>query len=280
MLDDACVGNRCLSIVDHGIPLVIRLVDDLFFKIHGAKVKSSKTITEKLVNLTGIDNFVGQGFPISAVIKKIRIRSSLHPFKQSIDQFVVASDGYTLKTVVEVVVVKDKSDRKSSDDESGQFCTLASPLLLRVAFDESLIDVIADEKFCLLFQIAGFCHACSLHALEGFLALAFNNGLCFLRRGDSPHLMKGVHVERQVVEFALVVGNRRIGKAVELNDMVDEIPNLTVAGVEDMGTVFVHIDTFGGLTVDIATKMGPLVNDKATLAMMVGLMGKCGTKES
>ena len=81
-----------------------------------------------------------------------------------------------------------------------------------------------------------------------------------LRSRHSPHLIEGIHVEGQVVELALVVGDRRVGVAVELHDGVDEVPHLLAVRVEDMGTIFMDIDSFDGLAIDIAAQIGAFVN--------------------
>ena len=110
--------------------------------------------------------------------------------------------------------------------------------------------------------------------------MAVNNRLCFLRCGHPPHLVEGVHVERQIIELAFVIGYGGVGVAVELYDVVDKIPYLTVAGMEDMGTVFVYVDAFLMLTIYIAAKVSALVDDQAAFSMPVGKKGKGGSIES
>ena len=85
--------------------------------------------------------------------------------------------------------------------------------------------------------------------------------MCLLGGGYSPHLIEGVHVEGQVVELALVVGHGGVGVAVELDDGVNEVPHLLVGGVEDMGSVFVDVNAFDILAIDIAAQVGAFVND-------------------
>ena len=77
--------------------------------------------------------------------------------------------------------------------------------------------------------------------------------MCLLRSCHAPHLIEGVHIERQVVELALVVGYRRVGVSVELHDGVDEVPYLFVGGMEDMCTILMHVDALYILTIDVAT---------------------------
>lgn len=48
-------------------------------------------------------------------------------------------------------------------------------------------------------------------------------------------------------------------------DGVHEIPHLLVGGVKNMGAVLMYVNTLHTLTIDIATKLGALVNHQAPL---------------
>ena len=92
------------------------------------------------------------------------------------------------------------------------------------------------------------------------LALLLDLGGCFLWRHNAPHFIKGVHVEGQRVEFALVVGDGRVREAVELPKLGDIVPYFFVVGMENMGTVLVHVDALDILRVDVARDIGAFVN--------------------
>jgi hypothetical protein len=92
--------------------------------------------------------------------------------------------------------------------------------------------------------------------------------------------VKSVHVERQVVQLAMKIGNRRVGVPVEGNYGIDKVPHRFVGGVENMRTVFVDMNTFNGLTIDIPAQVMALVNHQTPLSFLLGLVGKHGTKES
>ena len=98
--------------------------------------------------------------------------------------------------------------------------------------------------------------------------------------GDAPHLVEGVHVEGQVVELALVVGHGGVGVAVELDDGVHEVPHLFVGGVEDMSTVFVDVNAFDTLAIDVTAEVRAFVYDEAGLACLTGFVGEGGAKEA
>ncbi len=182
--------------------------------------------------------------------------------------------------VVEVVVVEDKADRQALDDEGREIGTLPTPLLLGVFLDQFLVDILTYQHLCLLFEIAGLSNAIGLHLGNGLGFLLVDLGLCLLGGGDAPHLVEGVHVKGQVVEFALVVGHGGVGVAVELDDGVHEVPHLLVGGVEDMGAVFVDINAFDILAIYIATEVGAFVNDEAFLACLTGFVGEGGAEEA
>ena len=110
--------------------------------------------------------------------------------------------------------------------------------------------------------------------MSDFFALLLDFGGSFLRRHDAPHLIKGVHVEGQRVEFALVVGNRRVREAVELREPGDVIPDLFIVCMENMCTVLVDVDALDVLGVDVARNVGALVHDEYTLAVYLGLVSK------
>ena len=111
-------------------------------------------------------------------------------------------------------------------------------------------------------------------------ALLLNLGGCLLRRYNAPHLIEGIHIEGQRVELALVVGNGRVRKAVELGKPGDIVPDLFVVGVEDVRTVFVDMDTLNALGVDIARNVGALIHDQHGFAVGFGFMGEDGTVQT
>lgn len=50
--------------------------------------------------------------------------------------------------------------------------------------------------------------------------------------------------------------------------------------MEDMGTILMHMNAFYILTIDIATKLWPLVDDEASLALLFGKIGKGRTEKA
>lgn len=182
--------------------------------------------------------------------------------------------------VVEVVVVEDEADGQAFDDDGGEVGTFPTPLLLGIFLDQFLVNIFAYQHLCLLFEIARFCNAIGLHLGNGLGFLLVDLGLCILGGGDAPHLVEGVHVEGQVVEFAFVVGHRGVGVAIELDDGVHKVPHLPVGGVEDMGTVLVDVNAFDVLAIDVTAEVGAFVYDEAGFASLTGFVGEGGAEEA
>ena len=113
-----------------------------------------------------------------------------------------------------------------------------------------------------------------------FLTLLLNLGGSFLRRHDAPHLIKGIHVEGQRVEFALIVRNRRVGKTVELCKLRDIIPYFFVIGMENMRAIFMDIDSFNFFSVNVTSNIGPFIHYQNCFTMSLGLMGKDGAVQT
>ena len=63
----------------------------------------------------------------------------------------------------------------------------------------------------------------------------------------------GVHIERQIIELALIVSYWRVGIAVKLYNRVHEIPHFLIGGMEDVCAILMHINAFDLLTIDVAT---------------------------
>lgn len=90
------------------------------------------------------------------------------------------------------------------------------PTVFGVTFHEPFVDVDADQRDGLFFEVPGLRNAC-------FVTLTVDHLRCLGGRGNAPHGVKSVHVERQVVELALVVGHRGVDVVVEFDEAVHEL---------------------------------------------------------
>ena len=174
--------------------------------------------------------------------------------------------------VVEIVVVECQPHWQPLYDERRQFPARASPLLLRVFLYELLVYIASHQCQCLFLKVGRLTvffaavrrrHRKPLHGLRPlFLYLRFR----LLRRRYAPHLVEGVHVERQVVQLPVVVRHGTIGEPVELHNGIDELPHLFVGGMEDVRAIFVHVDALCVLAEQVAAELPTLVNHQAPFA--------------
>ena len=112
--------------------------------------------------------------------------------------------------------------------------------------------------------------------------------LCDLVRNDllrlsrplyPPHPAEGVHIERKIVQLILIDGHRRIDVVVKLRESPHIVPDLSVRGVKNMGTVSVYLNAHTLLRVDISGNMVSSVNQQAALPSLVHLMCKARSKQ-
>ena len=161
-------------------------------------------------------------------VEEVYTNESVYAIQESLNKLVVSSLRHTLVGVVEIVVVVDKPHGQSLNDKSRQVNKFPTPLLLGVAFYQSLIDIASHEHQRLFFKVARFAHTLSLQLLHYLLSLFFYLSLCLLRSCYAPHLVKGVHIERQIIEFAFIACQRRISIAIKLHETIHEVPNLLI----------------------------------------------------
>ena len=204
----------------------------------------------------------------------------INTLKQTIDELIVSTNRNALITVVEVVVVENQSHRETFDDERRKLRAFSAPLFLRVIFDEAFVDILTDEGECLLFEITRLRHPGCLHFCYSFGTLLINFRLSLSRCLHAPHFTEGVHIERQVIEFAMVVRHRRVGISVERHYRVDKIPYLLIGCMEDMRSVLMHINTLDIFAIDIATELWPLVYHQTLLPLLMSEVCECGAEKA
>ena len=78
----------------------------------------------------------------------------------------------------------------------------------------------------------------------------------------------------------MVVGYRTVGVSVEGHDGVYKVPDDLVVSMEDVGSIFMDVNAFNILAIDIAAQVGTLVYDKAIFALLFGLMGEGCAEEA
>ena len=247
VLDDARVRDFAFRVVDDGDTLMILLLKALRLEVQAAVLELAELVIEILVNRARVDDLPGHGLIGGALLEVIHTGADFNAVEQGFDQLVIAADRDALIAVIEVIVVERIAHRQALDDEGGQLRAAAAPLLLRIALDELRIDIRADERDGLLLEIPRL-------TLDD-LALLRDNGLRLRWRHDIPELAERVHIERQIVEMALIIRDRRIDEVVEPHKLVDIRPDLLIARVENVRAILVDVDAILFLAVDIAADM-------------------------
>ena len=267
VLDDAGVGRLGVGVVDDGVALIVVGVQRLGLKADAAVLQCAQLVAEVGVHRAGVDDPVGQLVQLCLPGQIVHAQAHFHAVQHLLHHGGIAAARDALIQGVEVVVVVGKTDGQALDDESGQLGAGAAPLLAGVALDELFVDVGADQADGLLLEVLRLRDA-GLGALLLDLRLRLGGG------HDAPHPVEGVHIEGQVVDLAVIVGDRAVGVAVELRELVDVLPHSLVVGVEDVGAVAVDVDALHLFGVDVACDMSALVDDEAAPAGLLGLMGK------
>ena len=96
----------------------------------------------------------------------------------------------------------------------------------------------------------------------------------------TPQRLEGVEIERQWVYLALIVGEWRMDKGFELHELIYELPNLSIRGVEDVRAIFMDKDAVALLAVAVSADMSAFINHQNTLTRLMGTMGDDGTIQS
>ena len=272
VLDDAGVRDFTLRVVDDSDTLMVLFLEALRLEVKAAVLELAELVAEVLVNRARVDDLLGHILIRRTLLEIIHARTHLDAVEQCFDQLVVAADRDALIAVIEVIVVERVAHRQALDDEGRQLRAAAAPLLLCIALDELRVDVRADERDGLLLEVLRL-------TLDG-LALLRDDGRRLCWRHDVPELAERVHVERQVVEMALIIRHRRVDKVVERDELVDIRPDILIARVEDVRAVLVDVDAILFLTVDIAADMVTALQHQHRLARLLRLMCKDRTEKT
>ena len=134
---------RCFSIcvIHSGITLEVRLIQDFCLKTNRTIFKIAKRIVEVGINRTCVYNLLCCLSQYSLCLKIISIQLDLYTIKHILNHGCVSTDRNTLVESIEIVVIKGQTDRKTFDDESRELITRPSPLFLRIALNQFLIDI-------------------------------------------------------------------------------------------------------------------------------------------
>ena len=276
VFDDARVWCFGIGIVEHRIALEIGYAPQEFvLEPQRAELEFSKPVIEKGVERTCVDHSVGHRKKSIFVGQKVGLKPHLYTFEQFLEERSVAANRNALEGVVEVVVVEGEPQRHAAQHEGGNLVGRSPPLLFGIALDELGEDVLACQFHPLLVEVARLVNSGKLGLLLLYTAACLVGGM-----NVGPQFAEGVHIERQIVELAFVVGNRAVDVIVEAAKVVDITPYTFVGGVENMRTVAMHIDIGHRLGVAVAAYMGATLDDKAFFASLSCLISKHRAIES
>ena len=185
------------------------------------------------------------------------VKPDLNAVEKGLYHGSIASLGYALIGVVEVIVVVSEPYGDPFYDGSGKLRCASSPLLFGVALDKGVVYVCTDQRQGLL-----------LNVLWGRVLYALGSKLfsCLVRGNGAPKGVKGVHVKRQVIKLTLIVCHWAVDKWHEGCVFVYVIPYFLVGCVENVGAVLVYLNAVYVFRVAVAANVAFGVDNKAFFA--------------
>ena len=268
VLNHAGIRHLGIRVVEHRIALeILHPLHQLMVEADGTEFQLSEPVAEPGIQRPGIQHTVGHGKIFLLFCQKILAQTHLNALKQPLEQLRIAADGNTLVRVVEIVVVKGETHRQTAQHKCRNLLRRHPPLLFGVALDQLFINVTSAQLHALLLQVA------RLGDVRVFRLLLRYAAARVIRRDHvRPQLAEGVHVERQVIQNALVVGNRRIDVMVELAELLHIVPHPLIGSVENVCAIPVHVDVRHPLSIAVAADMVALLNHQAAFALFGRLM--------
>ena len=201
VLDHTCVRDFPVRIVYNRIALVVLAVQNLCLKTHGTVLQRAQLVVEILVDHTCEDNLLRNVRILFPEFKEIHACPHICIGKHLLHNRCISPDRDSLISVIKIIVVINEPARQSLDNKCRELGAFSAPLLLRISFDQLLVNVAADKEESLFLQVLRLRDS-------GLAALFLNDILCLLRRENPPHLAECVHIKRKIVEFILVNRNR------------------------------------------------------------------------
>ena len=108
MLNYASIRYITVSIVHHGITLIVDAVNRFLLEINGPILQHAEFIVIKLIYLACEDYLVCQTIPARPIFEIINICQHLNTFKKTSYQFIVATNRNTLIFVIEIIIIENK----------------------------------------------------------------------------------------------------------------------------------------------------------------------------
>ena len=273
MFNDAGPGCLPVGVVDGSVALEVGHVQYLRFKPDRAVLQRTQFVIKISIDGAGVYHLVRQRVPGRLVRQVVHPQLHLNTGKHILHHFGITAHGDALVQGIKVIIIEGQPHRQSLDNEGGKLGTGPSPLLLGVALHQLLINVRTHQGNGLLLQILRL-------GDPGSFARLLDLCLGLLRGHHTPHLVEGVHIEGQAVQFPMIIGHRGIGKAVEFRKSVYITPNLPIVSMENMGAIDMDVDALHRFGVNIAGDVIPALDDQHGFSRVVGLPGKHRAEQS
>ena len=158
------------------------------------------SLQKKRINVRSVENLVKKYAKIVTPLKKItphKLRSTYgtNLYRETGDIYLVAD------VLGHSDVNTTKKHYAALEDERRQILAIPAPLLLGISLDQLLIDVRSHLGERLLLQIMRFR---DLQRSDLLCDLRFSLGRCH----HTPHLAKGVHIKREIIQLSLIIRDR------------------------------------------------------------------------
>ena len=189
MLNNSCIRNFSLCIIDNCISLIVLTLKNFCLKSYRTILQSSQLITKILIDHSCENHLLCNLRVLFSKLKEIHPCTNFRSFQHLLNNCCIPADWDSLISIIKVVIIINKPKWQTLNNKCRKFCTLSSPLFLRITFDQSLINISTPKEKCLLLQILRLSDSC-------LFTLFLNDILRFLRCTDIPHLAECIHIKR------------------------------------------------------------------------------------
>ena len=231
----------------------------------------SQSVTKIFINRSRIYRCIR--INLIAHLKIICLQTHLNPFQHFLYHFCIAIYRNSLITIIKIIIVIGKPQRKPFNNKRRKLSTLPAPLLLGIPLDQLFIYIGSHQTDCLLLQIGRF--------FDSRLPdLTFYDLLRLCRRLNPPHFAEGIHIKWKIIKLIPINCHRRIDILVELCITIHILPNLFIRCMKNVSTITMYINPVYLFCINISCDMFPFVDHKALSPHICHFSGKYSTKQT
>ncbi|MPL75571.1 hypothetical protein SDC9_21397 [bioreactor metagenome] len=237
VLGDPGIGHVDLAVIHHRTALIVALIAETL-EIEGAIAEPAEFIVEPAIERPRIEHVVILPRLVAAE-GGAKPQLDRRMVEDPLDHRGIAVFRHALETVEEIIVVIVEAHRQPLQDRGRQLGGLHPPLLDRIALEEGLVEIAADEAQRLFLE--------GLRIGDRGVGLFLGDEGAGLvgAQGLAEELVDRVQVDRQREHAQLPLRVARGGLhpvLVGLEDLeaVNVVPDLGIVGVEDVRAVDMH----------------------------------------